>query len=126
MNPMSQDSPAFWRVPTAALFPQLGARRMAQASDLRIVKKQEAGMVFLSFLVLYDPPKPGIVGTISHLAHLGVSLKMITGDNRLVAAHAAREVGLPCARILTGSELRHLSDKALLQRVNAVCVFAEV
>jgi Mg2+-importing ATPase len=51
---------------------------------------------------------------------------MITGDNRLVAAHAAQQVGLSSSEILTGPELRQLSDEALVQRVNGVNVFAEV
>jgi Mg2+-importing ATPase len=104
----------------------LGVAYRDVGSSSRITKEHEASMVFLGLLVLYDPPKPGIVDTIDHLARLGVSLKMITGDNRLVAAHAARQVGLSCARILTGPQLRQLSDEALLQRVNTVCVFAEV
>ena len=52
-------------------------------------------MTFLGFLVLFDPPKAGIVDTIGQLDRLGVSLKMITGDNRLVAVHAA-QAGRAC------------------------------
>jgi len=43
-------------------------------------------MIFSGFLVLFDPPKAGIADTINKLNHLGVSLKVITGDNKLVAA----------------------------------------
>ncbi|MER3424544.1 MAG: magnesium-translocating P-type ATPase, partial [Nitrospiraceae bacterium] len=50
----------------------------------KITKDHETGMVFLGVLVLYDPPKPGVAETLSELARLGVSLKIITGDNRLV------------------------------------------
>jgi Mg2+-importing ATPase len=66
------------------------------------------------------------VDTIGHLKRLGVSLKMITGDNRLVAAHAGAQVGLSSAQVLTGPELRAMSDEALLRRVNDADVFAEV
>ena len=51
---------------------------------------------------------------------------MITGDNRLVAANVARQVGLPADRILTGGEIRQMSDEALRQQANASDVFAEV
>ena len=51
-------------------------------------------MIFLGFLVLYDPPKPGIIKTITELKNLGISLKIITGDNRLVAENVANQVGL--------------------------------
>ena len=104
----------------------LGVAYRDAGADSSITKDHEAGMTFLGFLVLFDPQKPGIVDTIGHLARLGVSLKMITGDNRLVAAHAAQQVGLSSARILTGPELRQMSDGALLHEVNGVSVFAEV
>ncbi len=60
------------------------------------------------------------------LHELGVSLKMITGDNRRVAASVASQVGLSSERILTGADLRTMSDEALIRRVNTTDVFAEV
>ena len=51
---------------------------------------------------------------------------MITGDNRLVAANVARQVGLSADRILTGGEIQQMSDEALRQQANASDVFAEV
>ena len=57
---------------------------------------------------------------------LGISLKVITGDNRLVAAHLSQQVGLSNTRILTGPDLRQMSDEALLRQVNEADVFAEV
>jgi Mg2+-importing ATPase len=104
----------------------LGVAYRDVGSDSRITKEHEVDMIFLGFLVLFDPPKPGIIDTIGHLERLGVSLKMITGDNRLVAAHAAHEVGLSSSEVLTGPELHQMSDEALLQRVNRVSLFAEV
>jgi len=89
-------------------------------------KADEAGMTFLGFLVLFDPPKPHIVETIASLKRLGVTLKIITGDNRLVAASVSRQMGLSNTTILTGPELRQLSDGALLNRVGNVDVFAEI
>ncbi len=56
--------------------------------------RDEADMTFLGFLVLFDPPKKDIAETIASLANLGVSLKVITGDNKFVAASIGKEVGL--------------------------------
>src|SRR5207244_12895372 len=67
-----------------------------------------------------------IRGTIVRLQHLGVALKVITGDNHLVAAHVSQQMGLAQTTILTGPDLHQLSDEALLQRVGAVDVFAEI
>jgi len=55
-----------------------------------------------------------------------VSLKVITGDNHLVAESVARQIGFEEAEVLSGGELKDMSDGALLQRVNKVGVFAEV
>jgi len=91
-----------------------------------IGKADETDMTFLGFLVLFDPPKPNIVETIASLKKLGVSLKIITGDNHLVAASVSQQIGLSSAKILAGPELRLLSDGALLNRVVNIDVFAEI
>jgi len=86
----------------------------------------EHGMTFLGMLVLADPPKPGIVATVTALARLGVRLKVITGDNAMVAAHVGAQIGLAQPRVLTGAELRAMSDDALPIAANATDIFAEV
>jgi P-type Mg2+ transporter len=91
-----------------------------------ITREDEAEMVFLGFLVFFDPPKAGIVETLDRLKKLGISPKIITGDNQLVAESVARQVGLATKVILTGRGLHQMSDEALLQQVNSVDVFAEV
>ncbi len=57
-----------------------------------ISKDDERDMTFLGIIVLYDPPKPGVIDAVNELDRLGVTLKVITGDNRLVAAYINREV----------------------------------
>jgi len=91
-----------------------------------ISKDDEASMTFLGFLVLFDPIKSGIIDTIGELKHLGISLKIITGDNRLVAGSISQQVGFPTPRILAGQDLREMSDEALLGQANNIDVFAEV
>jgi len=91
-----------------------------------VTRDDERDMTFLGFLVFFDPPKKETAGTISRLQSLGVSLKIITGDNRLVAARVMNAVGVSSARVLTGGEIRETSDGALLQRVTETDIFAEV
>jgi len=107
-------------------FRTLGVAYKDVGSDTVITREQEADMTFLGFLILFDPPKPGITETIKQLKHLGVSLKIITGDNRLLAANVSQQVELLNPHILTGGDLHQMSDEALLKRVNDVDVFAEV
>jgi Mg2+-importing ATPase len=107
-------------------FRTLGVAYKDAVSDTVITREQEADMTFLGFLILFDPPKTGITQTIRELKHLGVSLKIITGDNRLLAANVSQQVELLNPHILTGGDLHQMSDEALLKRVNDVDVFAEV
>ncbi|MCJ7576294.1 MAG: HAD-IC family P-type ATPase, partial [Dehalococcoidia bacterium] len=60
------------------------------------------------------------------LKQQGISLKVISGDNRLVTAHIGEQVGLSTTRILTGSDLLQISDAALVRQANEVSLFAEI
>lgn len=88
--------------------------------------EQESDMTFLGFIILYDPLKPDIVETINELKALGVNLKIITGDNKLIAANVVQQLGIKDGQILTGPELNEMSDGALLKRVSEITIFAEV
>ena len=107
-------------------FRTLGVAYKNMGAETLMSKDQEAGMTFLGFLVFFDPPKANIIETIASLKNLGVALKVITGDNHLVAANVSQQMGLTNTKILTGPELRQLSDGALLRRVVDVDVFAEI
>ncbi|MFZ1980053.1 MAG: magnesium-translocating P-type ATPase [Smithella sp.] len=91
-----------------------------------IHKDLECDMIFLGFLLFFDPPKKGIAETIGSLKQLGVSLKIVTGDNRLVAAKVSHDIGMPEAKVLSGSEIHEISDAALLRKVAETDVFAEI
>jgi Mg2+-importing ATPase len=107
-------------------FRTLGIAYKNMGSESRINKDHEVGMTFSGFLVLFDPPKPNIIETITQLKNLGVALKIITGDNHLVAANVSQQIGLSDIKILTGGDLSQLSDAALLNRVADADVFAEI
>ena len=83
-------------------------------------------MTFAGFLLFFDPPKAGVQETIQALEKLGVQLKVITGDNKLVARHTGQIVGLGDAKVLTGGELNNLRDEALWHAVEETTIFAEV
>ncbi len=92
----------------------------------RISRDDEREMTFTGALVLEDPPKQGVGEALAELRALGVSLKVITGDNRLVAAHLGRAVGMAEPVVLTGPELAGMGDDALRARAPGVDIFAEV
>jgi Mg2+-importing ATPase len=91
-----------------------------------VSREDEAGMRFVGFLVLDDPPKPGIAQTLAELQGLGITLKVITGDNRLVAEQVGQRVGMERPVVLSGRELRDIPDEALPVRASAVDIFAEI
>lgn len=91
-----------------------------------ITKDDESSMTFLGFLVLFDPIKPGVVDSISHLKRLGISLKIISGDNEQVAMHVGQQVGLSNRGVITGNDLNHLSTEALVNQAHETDIFAEV
>jgi Mg2+-importing ATPase len=104
----------------------LGIAYRDVGSQLAVTKEHEAQMTFLGLLIFFDPPKAGILDTVNRLKQLGVSLKVISGDNRLVTANVSEQVGLPTVRVLTGPDLRRMNDEALLNQVNSADVFAEI
>ena len=107
-------------------FRTIGIAYKKLSTDSPINREDEKDMTFLGFLTLFDPPKAKIADTIEILKKLGVSLKVITGDNHLVAASISKKMGLVDSKILTGPELHKMSDAALLRRVGSVDVFAEI
>lgn len=93
--------------------------------DPRIDKNDEVDMTFAGFLLFEDPPKAGAAEAIGQLRRLGVRTKVITGDNRVVAARLGTIMGIASPDVLTGEDLHRMSDDALIQRVREIDIFAE-
>jgi len=93
-------------------------------------RSHESEMVFLGFITLYDSAKEGIEQTVRDLKRLGVSLKIITGDNRYLTESVMRQVGFTNFRVMTGGELQKIihdmGDMELIRRVKQTTVFAEI
>ena len=99
-------------------------RRFEKQSSISLT--DEIDMIFVGLIAFFDPPKPEAAEAIGHLKQIGVSLKVITGDNHQVAAYVGRQLGLNEGNMITGPQLRQLNDEALVRRVNDVDIFAEV
>lgn len=102
----------------------LGTRKLDERP--RYAKTEEADLELVGFLLFLDPPKAGVGDAIAALAHLGVELKVISGDHHLVVAHLAQSVGLPVNGMLTGKELDQLSEDAIGRVALTTTLFAEV
>ena len=102
----------------------LAYKRLGDISQ--ISKQHEAGMTFLGLLVFFDPPKAGVIEALDDLRRLGITLKLITGDNIHIATSVTRNVFGYEPKVLTGSEVHSMNDDALRSRANLVDVFAEI
>lgn len=104
----------------------LGIAYKTTAADRDFTRAEEKDMVFLGFITLFDPPKKNVRETLNILKGQGVQLKLITGDNALVADSIARQIGIERPVILTGAQIRQMSDNALMQQAVGANIFAEV
>jgi Mg2+-importing ATPase len=102
----------------------LASRRLTAQAQYH--RTDECEMTFEGFLLFFDPLKEGIKGTLEEMRGLGISLKIVTGDNRHVAGHVAAAMGLDGVRVLTGEELHETNEEALGHLVETTHVFAEV
>jgi P-type Mg2+ transporter len=55
-----------------------------------------------------------------------VDVKIITGDNGVVAAKVCREIGIEVAGVMNGTDLAKLDDKGLAAAIPETTVFARV
>jgi Mg2+-importing ATPase len=86
----------------------------------------ERDLQLRGLLVFLDPPKPDAAAALARLSHLGIRVKVVTGDNAVVAAKVCTDLGLAGHAVLTGSDLDALDDERLVEAVAATTVFARV
>jgi Mg2+-importing ATPase len=92
----------------------------------RLERVDERALTLRGFLCFSDPPKPDAAESVRRLAELGVTVKVITGDNGRVAARVCEQVGLPPGRVVTGQELAAMSDEELALALPDTLIFARV
>lgn len=103
----------------------VATRSMPQGTTSASVD-DESGLTLKGLIVLEDPLRPEIAATVGRLNDLGVELKVITGDNHLVAQTLGKSLGLRNAEPLTGKDIQKLSDTALVRQAQDHQVFAEI
>ena len=86
----------------------------------------ENNMIFIGFVAFLDPPKESSAKAIEELKKYNVAVKVLTGDNELVAKYVCGKVGIGNDCILIGQEIEYMSDKKLREIVNDVDIFARL
>ena len=127
-------------VPMEEMMPQLrklyegwsasGLRVLAVAqriltTDENFSVTSESQMTLVGFLTFADPPKTGTRESLKMLHELGVSVRIVTGDNALAATHIAKAIGIGIEGLLTGAVVSAMTDEELQHAIEAVYVFAE-
>lgn len=102
----------------------LATRTLSSEEDAATAK--DGGLMFRGMLLFLDPLKDKVRETVAAIRCEGVSLKIITGDNALIAANIAGQLDMDAKQILTGSEIAALSGEELKARVREAELFAEV
>jgi len=86
----------------------------------------ERGLELAGFLTFADRPKADAGSAIAQLGRLGVQVKIITGDNGLVAAKVCAQIGVNCTGVVSGSELESMDDDQLAAAIETTTVFARI
>ena len=89
-------------------------------------RDDERGLTLVGFMAFLDPPKESAAEAIRVLNQHGIAVKILTGDNDVVARHVCRLVGLNLQRVLTGPELDAMSDADLADAVRETQLFARL
>lgn len=108
-----------------------GFRVIAVASVLNpphVLPESQKGFdfEFLGLIALEDPIRQEVPNAIKECKNAGIKVIMITGDFPTTAKSIATQIGLAEVGILTGEELKNLSDTELQQKIKHTNIFARV
>ncbi|MGB0037077.1 MAG: magnesium-translocating P-type ATPase [Candidatus Acidiferrales bacterium] len=92
----------------------------------RFTPVDEHSLVLVGYLAFADPPSPDAAASLAGMNRDGIKVKILTGDNELVARHVCEQVGLSNPTIVMGDELERTSDPALQHLAETTTVFARV
>ena len=127
------DEPAQARI--LALFEELSrngfrvlgiAWRQTPPHQDHAVVSDESELVFSGFAAFLDPPKASAAPALAALAAGGVAVKIVSGDNELVARYICAQLNVPIAGALNGADIQGMDDPALQAQVERVNLFCRV
>jgi len=86
----------------------------------------ESNMILTGFVGFLDPAKPSAKPAIEALHRLGISIKVLTGDNEVVTKKICKDVGIPVNNILLGKDLEGMSNEELAFRIDDISILAKL
>ncbi|OIQ85850.1 magnesium-transporting ATPase, P-type 1 [mine drainage metagenome] len=91
-----------------------------------VSRGDEIELTLVGFVVFVDPPKLDARKAIDRLERLKIDVKIITGDNALVAVNVCQQIGIDIQKVLSGPEISALSDEELCKVIPETTIFARV
>lgn len=107
-----------------------GYRVLAIASKTLTSKKKvyaqsdEEQLDLVGLVAFLDPVKPQAREAIDGLENIGIEVKVVTGDNELIAKKVCEEAGINIKGILLGSEIESMDDQVLGSKAMGTTIFA--
>ncbi|MFO1304612.1 MAG: magnesium-translocating P-type ATPase [Burkholderiales bacterium] len=102
------------------------ATRVLPPSCTAVAGEEREGLAFVGFVTFRDPPRADAAHVLSTLAHSGIALKIVTGDNERVARHVCEALGLRVAGVMLGRDIDALPDDALASETSRCNLFCRM
>lgn len=94
--------------------------------DATYTVADENDLTLIGYMGFLDPAKASAATALAALKEHGVSVKVLTGDNALVAKKVCGDVGIEVGEVLLGSQIEKLSDEELAAKVEATNLYAKL
>ena len=88
--------------------------------------EDEKEMTLIGFMGFLDPAKTSAITAIKSLHQHGVNVKVLTGDNDIVAKKVCGDVGIEVSNVILGSQVDELSDEQMKESVEKTNLFAKL
>jgi Mg2+-importing ATPase len=102
------------------------ASRVISAQTQMLLPGEESRLTLQGILVFRDPPKISATRSLKRLATLGITVKIATGDNHLVAQKVFADLGVVATGTLLGRDIDLMDDSKLTLAAEAANIFARV
>ena len=89
-------------------------------------KSDESELVLKGYVAFLDPPKESAAKAIEALSRHGVAVKVLTGDNDLVARKVCRDVGLDVGHVVLGVDVEGMNEEELIAAASSATLFARL
>jgi len=93
--------------------------------SLGVMRKDGAEWKFIGLIGLHDPPRTDSMDTIQKAQEMGVTVKMVTGDQTAIAKEISKEVGLG-TDIVSAKDFLKVPDDRAAEAVEKADGYAEV